>query len=353
MSNLLPIIVIVGIGIVLVALTRRGVLSQRRAPLTLQSREASGPDRELVLRILRAIRTRNLTAVGAAVLGVVLAVVVHQGFTKAAGLPLVLAPGAAGVLSTLVFLWWPLPHEARSTSLLKHDQICADLTPRTKGMFGPGWGVALPSVLSAITVVGLLLGGIFSSPDERGLYRQLHYVTHSGASIDANSVVTGNLVGYGSSGPFPGWYYGIPVGAVVVLGYMLTMWALNSNVRRPSLRSLELREFDKAVRTHNGYVLSTGFSALLCFQLVPLLAMAAISTYGASYNAIYEVGQRFDAGADIFRDPWLATLGWTMGGLCMLLLIIGVLLLGYLVGWMAAAYGTEVQHQSKGREMPA
>lgn len=140
MSNLLPIIVIVGIGIVLVALTRRGVLSQRRAHLTLQSREASGPDRELVLRILRAIRTRNLTAVGAAVLGIVLAVVVHQGFTKAAGLPSVLAPGAAGVLSTLVFLWWPLPHEAGSTSQLKHDQICADLTPRTKGMFGPGWG---------------------------------------------------------------------------------------------------------------------------------------------------------------------------------------------------------------------
>lgn len=347
MSSLILIVAMVGFAVMLLVLLRIGLLPQRRVN-PLHAMPTTGPDRALAERILSTVRARNLTATAVAVFGFVVALVIHQAFIKPGALALVAAPAGIWVLVVLVLVCWPIPSEFPDQQGVGNSPVAATLVPRTTGMFGPRWGLVVPIVLFVVTMIGLVVAGLLSSTDELGRHRQIGYQTVSGAVLDDNMVVTGNLVGDGSTGPFPGWYYGVPVGILLVLGLALTLVALSGNARRPSLRSQGLSDFDLAVRTHNGYILSSGFSAFICLQLVPLLTMAATSVYNMSYSSVYAVGQKVDDSStgELVLDPWKVALAWSLGSLGMLLLIVGIVLLGYLLAWVVAAYGLGSQNRN-------
>ncbi|WP_404289801.1 hypothetical protein [Glutamicibacter arilaitensis] len=340
MSNLLPILALLGFGFALTLLIRRGVLSQRRADLVQLAHRGTVAEAGIAAKVLRTVRVRNLAALTVAVLAGTSAIYLYQAFPRANGLQLVAAPIGVWILVVIVFVLCPIPYDLTSAEEAEGARVSADLTPRSTGMFGPAWGIIVPGVMLAATIIGLLAAGIASSPDEQGRYRMLHFVSASGARLDENMKVTQALSGEGLTGPFPGWYYGIPLLVLLVLAAFLTLWALNINARRPSLRSTSLQGFDNAVRTHNAYVLSTGFSAMLCVQLLPLLVMAATAIYNAGYTEIFVVGEIYANGAlpETSTDPWHAALALTLAGLGLLLLVVGVMLLGQLAGWIAPTF---------------
>lgn len=351
MSNLLPILVIIGFGLVLSLLIRRGVFSQKRADLVALAHQGTAEESDIAAQILRTMRSRNLAAMGMAILGGTLALLLNQAFPKANGIHLVLIPVSAWVLVVLLFIFWPIPHDLHAAHENNDSRVSADLTPRSTRMFGPVWAVLAPAALLTASLVGLVIAGLASSPDERGRYRELPFHALGGAQVDANMMVTESLAIEGTTGPFPGWYYGVPLMALLVLGALLALWALNINARRPSIRSVALQEFDHAVRTHNGYILSTGFTAALCFQLLPPVLMAAGAIYNSGYNAIYLVGETYagDNLPQMATDPWHLALALCLAGLCLLLLIVGVLLLGQLAGWIGASVkAAETKAQKKG-----
>ncbi|PQZ98168.1 hypothetical protein CQ017_11150 [Arthrobacter sp. MYb224] len=340
MSNVLPFLVLIGFGLALTLLIRRGVLSQRRADLVNLAHRGAAAEAGIAGKVLRAVRARNMAALIVALLAGTWAIYLNQAFPKANGLQLVAAPAGIWILVAIVFIIFPIPHDFASAEEGNGARVSADLTPRSTGMFGPAWGIIVPGVMLGATLIGLLVAGLASSTDERGRYRMLPYASANGASLDENMMVTEVSLGDGATGPFPGWYYGIPLLVFLVLGALLTLWALNRNARRPSLRSPALQGFDNAVRTHNAYVLSTGFSAMLCFQLLPLLAMAASAIYNAGYTLNFVVGETYTRGAlpEGSTDLWNAALALSLAGLGLLVLVVGAILLGQLAGWIATIF---------------
>ena len=149
-------------------------------------------------------------------------------------------------------------------------------------------------------------------------------------------VVTQIQWGQGSVGPFPGWFYGVPILALLLAGAGLGLWALNANARRPRLRGARLRAFDDAVRTNVGYVISTGFSAMLCFQTAPLMLFAAGALRSSGTNPGYVVGQVYDDAvmSNATTDPATGALALAIAVAALLLLVVGTILLVRLLGWL-------------------
>lgn len=336
MLNLLSMVLLLGFCIAVLMLVRRRVLSQRRDDLVVLATSSSDADAEIARKVLWTLRSRNLLALAAAVVGAAGVVFFTEAFPRTNGLLMVAAPAVMAVLAASIYAFWSIPYEFPSSGPSPTERISADLMPRSTGMFGPGWGIVVPGLLLVGLLAGLLVTGLLSGPDERGLYRNLPYVSLNGAQLDENLVVTQIEMTESSTGPFPGWYYGLPVMALLVLAGILTLWALNVNARRPRLRSTGLQGFDHAVRKHNGYVLSTGLSAMLCFQAIPVLLLTASAIYNAGTSTAYEIGQVYnvDTAPNPVLDPMHATVAMTLTIVALLLAITGVVLLANLVGWI-------------------
>ncbi|WP_411732324.1 hypothetical protein [Paeniglutamicibacter sp.] len=336
MFNGIALLILLGFGVGIVMLVRRSILTQHRSDLLSLAAAGNDNERANAFRVLRSLRARTIAGMAAMVSGGAVALVLQQEFTAAAGLPLAVAPAGMWALSAAVFACWRLPHEFTGPSTESSLQVSAELTPRSTGTFGPAWGIVLPAVLLGASALGLVVAGFLSGTDEQGRFRNLPYVSAGGAELDTNMVVTHIQLGVGTAGPFPGWYYGLPVLALLLLGAGLNLWALKTNARRPRMRDLRLLAFDDAVRTNVGYVVSTGFSAMLCFQIAPMMLAAAVAIRSSGMNPGYVVGQVLDQDTipTMTLDPVLGFLALAIAVVALLLLVIGTVLLVRLLGWM-------------------
>ncbi|MDO5743229.1 MAG: hypothetical protein Q4P23_02085 [Micrococcaceae bacterium] len=339
MVNAAVLVVLIGFVVALVTLVRRGVLTQRRVDLVSFARAGGATEQDNAYEVLRSLRARNLAAVAAVVTGGCAAVALQSKFPDTAGLALALAPAGIWVLAASIFAFWRLPHEFTVSSTDSFEQSTAELVPRTVSRFGPAWGIMLPAALLATTLLGLVAAGLASGADAQGRYRNLPYVSSGGAELDSTMVVTGLQLGEGSVGPFPGWYYGMPVMALLLVGTVLGLLALSSNARRPRLRGVDLHGFDDAVRTNVGYVISTGFSAMLCFQAAPMMLIAASAINSSGTHPVYTIGEAIDETVvpSLGIDPVAGALSMGISVAAILLLIIGTTLLVRLPGWMGSA----------------
>lgn len=333
------LVVLIGFVVGLFMLVRRGVLTQRRVDLVSLTRTGSATEQDNADEVLRSLRARNLAAVAAVVAGGIAAVALQHKFPDAAGLALALAPAGIWVLAASIFAFWRLPHEFTALPTDSLEQPTAELVPRTVSRFGPVWGIMLPAALLATTVLGLVAAGLASGTDAQGRYRNLPYASSGGAELDNTMVVTGLQLGDGTVGPFPGWYYGMPVMALLLVGTVLGLRALSSNARRPRLRGVDLHGFDDAVRTNVGYVISTGFSAMLCFQAAPMMLIAASAISSSGTHPLYTVGEAIDETVvpSLGIDPVAGALSMGISVAAVLLLVIGTTLLVRLPGWMGSA----------------
>ena len=213
-------------------------------------------------RFARAIMLRNVgaLAVAGAVLGLLnLVNHAHPGWY---GLPLMLAPGLAAVAGLLVFALTPTRLVSTGAS-----RRSADLLPRRPWSYGPAWGFLLPLIAAAAVIAFAVIAGFSSSSQPDGSYRSI-------------------TVGPGTSGPYPGWFYGLPVIGLTVLLAAATLFALGriaSSARSESSESSEsFSELDRIVRVLATRVVMQLSSGALFLYFGGVLLFAGWATTNAA-----------------------------------------------------------------------
>ncbi len=228
---------------------------------------ASG--RKAVQRAFRAEARAALVAllVGVGVAGLLIGV--GAGWSRLYGLPYALAGSVGAVAGLVAYSLLPRP----SWPVEGNGSIVAELSPRGPTSFARQWVFVLPAAAACALVVGILLAGLFSATDENGLHRVFQRRSLSGWSTEGGRVVDVQY-GLSSSGPFPGWYYGVPVLLATVVLVAAVYWALFLAARAARPASTELFAADTALRTLRTRFIMAASSAALAFQIAGLAAIS-------------------------------------------------------------------------------
>lgn len=194
----------------------------------------------------QAMLMAQLRAVSAVVFSVAVFLVLFRvsiALTGLVGLPLALTAGSAASAGLLLYSALPpsrMPAAARST---------AALTPRKPWSFGKRRTFLLPLTVVAAYAAFLLATGLTSSPDEQGRFRSIEIATENFSA---------------AAGPYPGWYYGIPLILVTVALAGSTYLALRRISSSPSLPDPLMAALDRAWReTSTRVVVRLATGALL------------------------------------------------------------------------------------------
>lgn len=173
-----------------------------------------------------------------------------------------LGPGVAAIITVLLLAIRPLPAWGGTAPVRS-----AELAPRTGGSFGPRWGFLLPLASAALLVLFLVATGLSGSADESGLQRQI-------SNGDGSS-----------AGPYPGWFYGVPLIIVTVLLAVSVLVVLHRIAAAPRPVNPSLYSLDDSLRrAATRFVMLLSSSALLVyFAAVAILAGSATSNTGTSY----------------------------------------------------------------------
>ena len=225
----------------------------------------------------RASQTALLLGVGAAVLMWAWGTWWGQGY----GLPISLA-GSVGAVVGLV------AHAAYPRKLWASDPSAgavADLTPRRPMSFARQWVFVLPAVAASILALGLLLTGLYSATDENGLHRVFQRRSLVGWGVENGQVIDVQY-NLSSTGPFPGWYYGVPIMICSVLMVLAVYWSLSRTAAAPRPPSAELFRADTALREMRTTFIMSASSSALAFQIAGLSAVTGNVLRSAHYDAI-------------------------------------------------------------------
>ncbi|MCI9886907.1 hypothetical protein JT358_00320 [Micrococcales bacterium 31B] len=199
------------------------------------------------------------------------------------GLPLAIAPAAAGLVFLVVYC---VLFAARRPARPRDAVTTASLSARTASSVG-GARPLLTALLPAAAVVALLAHTTATaSPDELGLMRNVSPVPGS------------------SRGPYPGSYYSAPLLTLMLLVVIATVCALWLIARRPSLQGNGWEAADAAWRaglaTCVGEVVGGGlmlqFAGLGVFSIlliVPRPEIAAGALVAVACGGVYLVASGF------------------------------------------------------------
>ncbi len=184
------------------------------------------------------------------------------------GLPYALAGSAAAVFGLLTYTLYPRPAWSPGSG----GRTVAELTPRVPAAFARQWVFVLPLVSAVALILGLLLTGLYSSTDEKGLHRVFQRRSLSGWGVENGQVVDVQY-NLSSTGPFPGWYYGIPVmiGTILLIG--VVYWSLRRITRAARPASPDLFDTDTTLRSLQTTFVMAASSAALAFQVAGLAAI--------------------------------------------------------------------------------
>ncbi|MHA7262366.1 hypothetical protein ACX80W_04075 [Arthrobacter sp. TMN-37] len=227
--------------------------------------------------VARAAGTALVAGCGASILLAVLAAVWPQSY----GLPSALAPGVGALTGLLAFTLTPRP----SGSLRPRRVATADLVPRSATSFARQWVFILPLVAASALLAGLLFTGLYSATDENGLHRVFQRRSLSGWGVESGQIVDVQY-NLSSSGPFPGWYYGLPVMVCTVLLIAAVYGCLRRVATAPGPATPGLFATDTNLRTTQTRFIMTSSSAALGFQLAGLSAVTGTVLRTAHLDAV-------------------------------------------------------------------
>lgn len=253
------------IGAGLWVLVRRAI---KGSQMTFVPVPASAAGERYGASVYRSEVRASLTALLIGVSATVLTWQVGTWWPQGYGLPYALA-GSVGALAGLSAYnlyrrtgWDSSPGE----------RTHAELTPRRPASFARQWVFALPLATALTLILGLVLTGLYSSADENGLHRIYQRRGLSGWGIEDGRVVDVQY-NLSSTGPFPGWYYGVPVIISTVLLIIVVYWSLRRIAAAARPTSPGLFHLDTALRSlRTAFVMATS-SAALAFQVAGLLAI--------------------------------------------------------------------------------
>ena len=266
MSVVAAVITAALLGVGLWVMLRRAVRSSRATPLL--ELKSTSAERQDVGVMYRSEARASLTAflVGGAVAAFVWWV--GSWWSQGYGLAYAIAGGVGAVAGLTAYNLCP----RAAWSSPRGKRVIAELTPRRPTSFARQWVFTLP-LASAIALIGMLIiTGVYSSTDENGLHRIYQRRGLSGWGVEDGQVVDVQY-NLGSTGPFPGWYYGVPIMISAILLIVVVYWSLRriAAAARPVVP--DLFDTDTALRSLRTVFVMTASSAALAFQVAGLLAI--------------------------------------------------------------------------------
>ncbi|TFD49857.1 hypothetical protein E3T55_10535 [Cryobacterium frigoriphilum] len=179
----------------------------------------------------------------------------------------------------------------------------ADLARRRPWSYAPAWALVLPAASGLLLLAAIVAFGVTSSPQEDGLDRSLT-LTDSPYSNTA--------------GPYPGWYYGLPLALLVALITIAAAVALARVAASSRPTDESLRQVDRVMRVLATRIIMKLTSGTFVAYLGGLLLLGSKAMMSASnqwQNTVY-----------VHIEPWytLAPVGLITG---LLLLVVGCVLL--------------------------
>ncbi len=327
------------------ALLRRALRATRGgAPL----RDIPSGDRGTATAILRR---EAGAAIGALVIGLAAGAVVFgigAWWPQAYGLPYGLAGGVGAIVGLAAFTLLP----RRSWPVTGNAPVVAELSPRGPTSFARQWVFVLPAASAAALVVGLLVAGLASATDDNGLYRMFQRRSLGGWGVEDGRVVDVQYV-LSSSGPFPGWYYGVPVMICTVLLVATVYWSLHRIARAPRPATADLFAVDTALRALRTRFVMTASSAALAFQVAGL-ALITGSVLRSAYQDSVPTPDVNAVPATVPVEPG-STLGLVLILSALVIAVVAVVLLARAIGIVAElwAAGSEAGARFDLRRQPA
>lgn len=266
LSLVVAVVVAALLGVGLWVLVRRAVKGSRGIPAP-TGQELGAGDGGGALMYRSEVRA-SLTAL---LVGVVVAALTWQVGTwwpQGYGLAYALAASIGALAGLIAYNLYPRADWEPPAGERAH----AELTPRTPTSFARQWVFTLPLATSLSLIVGLVLTGLYSSTDGNGLHRIYQRRSLSGWGIENGQVVDVQY-NLSSTGPFPGWYYGVPVILSAVLLIVVVYWSLRSIAATARPTSPKLFDADTALRSLRTVFVMATSSAALAAQVAGLLAI--------------------------------------------------------------------------------
>lgn len=246
------------------------------------------------------VRLRNFSALAAATLVAVF--LGTAGFSLAAdlGRMLLLTPILAASAAIAFFVLAPTApfHEAAGTR-------SADLSPRRPWCFGPRWLFVVPAIAAAALLAVTVALGLAADADGRSI------------SHDYGRGASG-------AGPFPGFFYGVPLLTAIAVLACVTALALVRIASAPRPSDESLREADATIRLLAIRVAMKSATSALVFTLGIVLLLAGSATHRVATGVQAWVGS---VDVSIPRDGMLITLGIIEFGSGVIALVTGAALL--------------------------
>lgn len=190
-------------------------------------RRPRNPTTPAIDAVLRTARLKAVVAVLLSMVAGAVMIAIDSAQPQLLGLSSAVAPGVAGIIGISIYAAFP----PRTVEVSDATPRMASLTRRTAWSYVSKAAVFGPVTLAAGITVFLIFTGMTARADERGRYRQIGFETEAQAS---------------AAGPYPGWFYGIPliIVTVVLLGAtVLAYWRLSSTpvFPLPHLKPLDAR----------------------------------------------------------------------------------------------------------------
>lgn len=281
MSAILTAVLSVGVVLFLAggAAALVGGLRRRGQPAPAEN---LSPEHSRAARLMFRSEARAATAALAAAAGAgALMWELGRVWTTGYGLPSALAAAVAALAGLLVFSL----HPRRKWPAAKHGVVVADLMPRGPTSFAARWVFVPPLLAAAVLLLGLLLTGLYSATDENGLHRVFLRRSLSGWGVEDGQIVDVQY-NVGSTGPFPGWYYGVPLMICTVLLVVEVHWSLRRTAHAPRPGVPELFPADSRLRSRRTTFIMSASSAALAFQSAGLGLIAGDVLRSAHLDAI-------------------------------------------------------------------
>lgn len=277
--------ILLAITFVALIITALGVILRRspnsRTNLQRHVDQLSSGARDAAVAYLRRERQALLVALLAGMAASVTVFFLGGPLTSLHGLPYALAGGIGALVALLVLNLWPRVQWLED----ERQPIVADLEPRNSMSFGRQWVFVLPLVSAVLLILGLVLTGSYSSTDGNGLHRIYAYRGLSGWGVEDGQVVDIQY-NMNATGPFPGWFYGVPVVVCTVLFIVAVYWTLRRIALAPRPMSPELFTLDDAFRTLQTRFVMAFSSAALGFQIAGLGFVTGIALLNANRDPV-------------------------------------------------------------------
>lgn len=311
--GLIPVLIVV----VLVGLLAVGVwLVVRRAVAGAQQGGISEPELSVATRsqVSSVLRGDALAAVAALIVGgsgAAVMCLIGSSWGRGYGVTYALAGGVGAWLGLLVYMFYPRPVWLSGEG----DRVVAELAPRGPTSFARQWVFVLPLSAAIMLILGLVLTGSYSATDENGLHRVFQRRSLSGWGVEAGQVIDVQY-NLSTNGPFPGWYYGVPVIICTLLLIATVYWALHRTAAEPRPGSADLFSADTFLRSHRTMFIMSASSAALASQIAGLAAITGTVLAAAHRDPVPTANLDTVAGT-ILVEP-----GHTLGVILILLSLI-------------------------------